>query len=104
MGGKEGLKKKLFKEYETTLKHFLKKHYYWWERTNKEYLDGSLNIATMYRFYVERCKSNNEDAAKLSMYSKILNTETNIAFHVPKIDSSVLCTICINENKEQKLN
>ncbi|KAJ8936118.1 hypothetical protein NQ314_012484 [Rhamnusium bicolor] len=53
-------------------------------KTNKQYLDGSLNIAIMYRLYVENCKRNGKEYAKLSMYTNILNTNTNIAFHVPK--------------------
>ena len=64
-------RKKLIKDYETILNNFLKKHRIIVGKDQKEYLDGSLNIATMYRLYVERCKSNNKDAAKLSMYSNI---------------------------------
>ncbi|XP_050300714.1 uncharacterized protein LOC126739194 isoform X1 [Anthonomus grandis grandis] len=56
----------------------------------------------MYRLYVERCKSYNKDAAKLSMYSNILNTETNIAFHVPKKHQCGLCATYINGNEERK--
>ncbi|XP_072393520.1 uncharacterized protein [Diabrotica undecimpunctata] len=63
-----------------------KKSHYCRDRTNKEYLDGSLNISTMYHLYVESCTLNNKQVAKISMYSKILNTETNIAFHIPKKD------------------
>lgn len=71
-------------------------------RTKKEYLDGSLNIATMYRLYIENCKNNNLEYAKISMYSKILNTETNISFHVPKKDQCGLCASYENGNEEQK--
>lgn len=71
-------------------------------RTKKEYLDGSLNIATMYRLYVENCIQNNQEYAKISMYSKILNTETNIAFHVPKKDQCSLCTNYENGDEDNK--
>lgn len=71
-------------------------------RTQKQYLDGSLNIATMYRLYVENCTQNNQEYAKISMYTKILNTETNIGFHKPKKDQCSLCANFENGDEEGK--
>ncbi|KAK4885146.1 hypothetical protein RN001_001417 [Aquatica leii] len=52
-------------------------------RTNKFYLDGCLNIQTMYRLYVERCKTNHREYAKVTTYRHILNTETNLQSVLP---------------------
>ncbi|KAK4875521.1 hypothetical protein RN001_011943 [Aquatica leii] len=71
-------------------------------RTNKLYLDGCLNIQTMYRLYVERCKTNHREYAKLTTYRHILNTETNIAFHTPKKDQCSFCENYKNANQEAK--
>ncbi|KAJ8936395.1 hypothetical protein NQ314_012381 [Rhamnusium bicolor] len=73
-------------------------------RTNKMYIDGSLNIQTLYRLYVERCKSNHKEYAKLTTYRHILNSETNIGFHTPKKDQCALCENFKNANQETKEN
>lgn len=79
-----------------------KMSHYCREKTKKEYLDGSLNIATMYRLYVQICIANNKECAKFSMYKKIFNTEYNIAFHVPKNDQCSLCANYENGSEEDK--
>jgi len=65
--------------------------------TQKEYIDGSLNISRMYRLFAEKRVSAIEDhdhynePVKKNTYSRIFNEEFNIAFNVPKSDR---CDIC----------
>lgn len=71
-------------------------------RTNKMYIQGSLNIQTMYRLYSGQCRSNGKECAKLKAYRHILNTETNIGFHIPKKDQYALCEKYKNTQGETK--
>ncbi|CAH1171175.1 unnamed protein product [Phaedon cochleariae] len=73
-------------------------------RTNKEYLEGSLNIRIMYRLYIQQCEDSGKDYAKYGTYAHIFNTETNIAFHVPKKDQCYLCENYKNATEESKVN
>lgn len=71
-------------------------------RTNKEYLDGSLNISIMYRLYVQDCVKKQKQYAKHWVYAQVLNNETNIGFHIPKKDQCSLCENYKNGSEESK--
>lgn len=73
-------------------------------QTKKEYLDGSLNISTMYRLYTEYCKTNNWATAKKCTYEKIFNEEFNIGFFAPKKDQCAVCAQYQNGNDIEKNN
>lgn len=61
--------------------HYCRKH------SNKQYLYQGLNLAIMYRLYVEET----EDPAKLSFYRHIFNYEFNLSFFKPKKDRCDKC-------------
>ncbi|XP_050316174.1 uncharacterized protein LOC126750569 [Anthonomus grandis grandis] len=74
-------------------------------QTNKSYIDGSLNIASMYRLYKANCEELNKPFAKQNMYETIFNTEFNIAFYIPKKDQCMTCESlnnCTETEKELK--
>ncbi|CAH1111545.1 unnamed protein product [Psylliodes chrysocephalus] len=73
-------------------------------RTNKKYLEGSLKIRIMHRLYVQQCEDTGIDFAKYGTYAHIFNTETNIAFHMPKKDQCTLCENYKNATEESKAN
>lgn len=64
-------------------------------RTNKSYIDGSLNITLMYNFYKENCIKDGKQFVSKAVYSNIFNTEFNISFFMPKKD---LCNFCTEYN------
>lgn len=55
--------------------------------TNKNYLYQGLNLATMYRLYVEE----SDNPAKISAYRNIFNFEFNLSFFRPKKDRCDKC-------------
>lgn len=72
-------------------------HYCRAESTRK-YLDASLNLATMYRMYVQWCQENNEKApAKLSTYRNVFKDNFNLGFHTPRKDQ---CRVCVAFNND----
>lgn len=74
-------------------------------QTTREYLDGSLNLSQMYKFYREERERENLPFAKKCTYRSIFNTEFNISFFTPKKDQCAACEaykIMNDEEKEQK--
>lgn len=72
-------------------------------QTSRQYIDGSLNIATLYKLYKEKCISEQKPFAKLSMYTKVFNTEFNIGLFTPKKDQCILCERYKNSSPNEKL-
>lgn len=56
------------------------------EKTNRKYLDPSLNITIMYRLYCEYCDNTSDQKVSSSTYRKIFNEKFNLGFHNPKKD------------------
>ncbi|KAJ8928623.1 hypothetical protein NQ314_018786 [Rhamnusium bicolor] len=71
-------------------------------KTKREYFEGSLNIATLYRLYKEKCLEQDSHYVRISFYEHIFNTEFNIGFHKPKKDQCTTCESYRNSNKEDK--
>lgn len=71
-------------------------------QTKKEYLDGSLTIAEMYRMYVEEQKSKSLSCVKHKMYADIFNNEFNLSFFQPKKDQCALCEKYKNSSQDEK--
>lgn len=63
------------------------------KETNKQYIDGNLNITKLYEMYCERCTEELIVPAKLHKYRQVFNTEYNISFHHPKKDRCDICEI-----------
>ncbi|XP_039293223.1 uncharacterized protein LOC120353480 isoform X1 [Nilaparvata lugens] len=70
--------------------------------SKREYIDGGLTIASMYRMYKEKKMSEGELYGKPYLYETIFNTEFNISFHKPKKDLCVLCEKIKDLNEEEK--
>lgn len=71
-------------------------------QTSREFVDGSLNLGTLYRLYTEYCKERNAPVAKKSIYQQIFNTEFNITLFIPKKNQCALCANYLNSNEENK--
>ena len=71
-------------------------------QTKREYFEGSLNIATLYRLYKEKCLEEGAPYVKKSAYEHIFNTEFNIGFHKPKKDQCCTCESYRNSSAEEK--
>lgn len=71
-------------------------------RTKKEYLEGALNISTMYRLYVEHCRQNDSAFVKQHKYETIFNTQFNIGFHKPKKDRCLQCAVYDDSSPEEQ--
>lgn len=69
----------------------------------REFIDGGLNIASMYRLYLEEHEKSGEPTVKLSMYSHIFNTKFNIGFFRPKKDYCSFCDKYKNSNTKHLL-
>jgi len=85
------------KSFPTTPSHYCRAN------SSKQFIDGSLNIALMYRLYVEKCKSENNSYGKQSYYTTIFNQEFNISFHRPKKDLCMTCESYKNANDNDKV-
>lgn len=72
------------------------------EKTNRKYLDSSLNITQMYRLYGEFCDNHGEQKVSASMYRKIFNENFNLGFHNPKKDQCRVCNYYDNADNELK--
>lgn len=59
--------------------------------TTREYIDGGLTIAHLHRDYKRLREFENKEAVNYDSHFRILNTEFNISFFVPKQDQ---CDIC----------
>lgn len=71
-------------------------------QTTRDFIDGSLNIATLYRLYKEECQKHNKPIAKQCIYRQIFNNEFNISWYTPKKDQCSLCTNYVNSNEDGK--
>lgn len=58
---------------------------------SKNYLSSDLNIAVMYRLYIEHCQKNGYAPVSEHQYRRIFSTEYNYSFHVPKKDQCLQC-------------
>lgn len=96
--GKHGNQAKL----DTDMKQFIREHiqsipkiesHYLRAQSTRDYIDGSLNISTLYRLYKEECEKNDNHIAKKCTYRNIFNNEFNISWYTPKKDQ---CTLCAN--------
>lgn len=70
--------------------------------TTKEFIDGDLNIAEMYRLYVEYCEEIEQPVAKKWKYEQVFNTEFNIGFLVPIKDQCLFCYKYNNSSNEEQ--
>lgn len=73
-------------------------------QTTRQYIDGAVNIATLYRIYKDWSNSKGKPCVKLSMYSLIFNTEFNIGFFKPKKDQCSVCETFKNSSSEQRIS
>lgn len=71
--------------------------------SKKKYLAAELNLNTMYRMYVDKCKADQENVASVSTYRKIFNYEYNLGFYRPKKDQCTKCNQFHNGSSEAKL-
>lgn len=55
-------------------------------QTTRKYIDGSLTLAQMYRYYKQDQEQKGLPVAKKCNYDNIFNTEFNISFFQPKKD------------------
>lgn len=54
--------------------------------STKRYLPSGLNVALMYRQYLEFCKAKNVPKISSGVYRMVLKRDFNLAFHIPKKD------------------
>lgn len=59
--------------------------------TSRQFIDGGLSIAELYRHFAEERSASNKEPANYDIYAKIFNTEYNIGFFAPKKDQCDLC-------------
>lgn len=81
--------------------HRIESHYLR-AQTTREFIDGSLTLAQMYRYYKEEQVERKLPFATKCMYDTIFNTEFNIAFFQPKKDQCSVCETYKNSNEEEK--
>lgn len=74
--------------------------------TNKDYLEGGLNVIKMHKLYEDECIRSGRSPVSQYMYRVIFDKKNNISFHCPSKDQ---CTFCaqyknsvatIDENQE----
>ncbi|KAJ8944554.1 hypothetical protein NQ314_009460 [Rhamnusium bicolor] len=96
---------------DTDTKQFIRDHiesipkiesHYLRAQSSRDYIDGSLNISTLYRLYKEECEKNNKPIAKKCIYRNIFNSEFNISWYTPKKDQCTLCANYANSNEDRK--
>ena len=61
--------------------------------TQRLYLASDLTIRKMYELYTENCQSSKKTSVPLRKYRDIFNQHFNYAFHHPKKDQCVTCTL-----------
>ena len=75
----------------------LKSHYSSGKSKARKYLAPLLSVAEMHRLYVEKHESNSETPlVKYSYYAKYFNSEFNLTFGRPKVDTCPTCEIFKN--------
>ena len=60
-------------------------------RTERQYLESTLNLSRMYDLYKRKCLEEVSTPVKESFYRFIFNSEFNISFHIPKSDRCDRC-------------
>lgn len=60
-------------------------------RTERQYLESTLNVSRMYDLYKGKCLEEGSTPVKESFYRFIFNSEFNLSFHIPKKDSCDQC-------------
>ena len=71
-------------------------------RTNKKYLEATLNVSKMYSLYLEFCKDNNITPVLETYYRHVFDSEFNLSFHKPKKDYCSFCHQYNSTNKEKE--
>lgn len=72
--------------------------------TTREFVDGGLCIAEMFRNYQEMQNNANKAAANYETYARIFNNEFNIGFFVPRKDQCDVCEAYKNATATEKEN
>nr|CAI5820907.1 unnamed protein product [Callosobruchus analis] len=73
--------------------------------TTRQYMESSLNIAKLYKLYVNLMQEKGKTPVKQSLYRHIFCTEYNIYFQRPKKDRCDLCELVkLNEMEETQLD
>nr|CAH7724128.1 unnamed protein product [Callosobruchus chinensis] len=73
--------------------------------TTRQYMESSINIAKLYKLYVNLMQEKGKTAVKQSLYRHIFCTEYNIYFQRPKKDRCDLCELVkLNEMEETQLD
>lgn len=105
--GKHGNHSRVDNNIKDGVRHFIKaipkiESHYCRADTRKEYIDGSKNIAEIYRDYVKQCEEKREASANYTMFNRIFNDNFNIAFYQPKKDQCEDCVAYGNATGEDK--
>ncbi|XP_031335082.1 uncharacterized protein LOC116164961 [Photinus pyralis] len=73
-------------------------------QTTREYIDGSLTIAQMYRYYKSEQQAEGLPVAKKCTYEHIFKTQFNISFFQPKKDQCAICETFKNSDTDERLS
>lgn len=71
-------------------------------QTQREYIDGSLSVSTMYKLYVINQNQNGKECVLQHVYYDLFNHQRNIGFFQPKKDQCTVCVGWINKTTEEK--
>lgn len=71
-------------------------------QTQREYIDGCLTIAEMYRLYVVNQEQNGKDYVLKHAYYELFNNHRNIGFFQPKTEQCTICEAWKNSNEKEK--
>lgn len=93
---KDGVRKHI-ESLPTVESHYLR------QQTERTYIEGNLNLATLYRDYKRECEESGKPFVKACIYENIFNFEYNIGWHRPKKDQCSMCERYANSSPEEKL-
>lgn len=71
-------------------------------QTEREYIDGSLSVSTMYKLYVINQNQNGKECVLQHVYYDLFNHQRNIGFFQPKKDQCTICVGWIYKTTEEK--
>lgn len=71
--------------------------------TQRQYLEGSLNVSIMYRLYKDQCSEKKIPAVKQHLYQEIFNSKFNLGFFKPKKDLCSVCEMYKNLSEEERV-
>lgn len=71
-------------------------------QTQREFIDGGLTIADMYRLYVIHQEQNEKEYVHKHVYYDLFNNKRNISFFIPKKDQCTMCESWKNISEEEK--